>query len=60
MPPDGVHPDEMWELRVADTDVARDALSIATAGPAAEHGRHVQQDMLPVLMVRRKVGDAWC
>ena len=57
---DGVHPDEVWELGVADRDVARDALGVAVAGPAAEDGGHVQHNVLAVLVEGGEGWDAWC
>ena len=47
-----VHPDEVLVLGVAHTDVAGDTLGVAVAGPVAEDGGHVHQDVLAVFLVR--------
>lgn len=59
MLPDGVHPDEVRELGVADADMARDALGVAVARPVAEDGRHVHDDVPAVLLEGRERGDSY-
>jgi hypothetical protein len=55
----GIHPDQTWELWIADRNVAGDALRVTIASPVAEDGRHMQHDMLAVLVERGKSRDAW-
>jgi hypothetical protein len=57
--PNRVHPDKIWELRVSHANVSRDALCEANASPVAEHSRHVRDDVLAVLMIRRELGNAY-
>lgn len=46
-----VHPNQVRELRVAHTDVSGDALSETDASPVAEHSRHMDDNVLAVLLV---------
>lgn len=46
-----VHPNQLFVLWVADTDVSRDPFNEAIASPAAHHCGHMCEDMLPVLGV---------
>jgi hypothetical protein len=53
----GVHPDAVFVFGVTNADMARDALSVAHAGPIAEYSGHVQADVLPMLIERVKSWD---
>jgi hypothetical protein len=54
----GVHPDAVWKLRVPDTDMPRYALGEAHASPVSENSCHVRDNVLAMLMVGGKFGNA--
>lgn len=56
--PMGVHPNQPVVLGVADADVAGDALCKSYARPVPKHGRHVDDNVLPVLVERRELGNS--
>ena len=55
---DRIHPNEVWELGVPHTDVARDAFCVAIPGPIAENSGHMHHNVFAMLIVRVELWNA--